>query len=285
MIHLHQIFNSIWMINSDYAANYLPLVAAYLKNEPIVATASGTIPRPTFPNSVNSTNAFYISQYEGQTPEEAPESSIAYLSLNGMLTKHAQLCGPAGMITKANLMERCFANPNVKGIILATDSGGGQAQAMRLFNETLAKKNKPVVGYIDDYCASAAYGCIAGCDYIVANSHLAQIGSIGTYTTVADHTRYFEKQGIDITQVYAKESTDKNQTFLQAIKGNIEPLQQVVNTFNDYFIDHVQTHRAGKLSDRKEWATGKMFFSPEALRHGLIDQVDTLENVFNYFLK
>jgi len=80
------------------------------------------------------------------------------------------------------------------------------------------------------------------------------------------------------------DSTDKNKPYHEAIKGNKEPLREQVNFFNEEFLSMIETNRAGKLkADRKEWGTGKEYFADHGIELGLIDNIDTLENVLNYF--
>ncbi len=283
MLYLHHIFNGIWMIESDFAANYLPVIANYIQGKPVI------LPEEQKQNTLFSfvtpqSKGYVVSRYYDSTPEEAPENSVAILNIRGAVTKHNQFCGPTGMVTQANLLDRCYANDNIKGIVCLTESGGGEAYAMRIFNEAISRKNKPVVGFVDDLSASAAYGIISGCDRIVANSKLARIGSIGTYQTIADHTEYFKKQGINLIEIYATESKDKNGDFYEALKGNLEPLRKTVDVFNNAFLSQIESNRGEKLtSDRKEWGTGKVFFAEEAKNLGLIDDIDTFENVLNYF--
>ena len=50
------------------------------------------------------------------------------------------------------------------------------------------------------------------------------------------------------------------------------------------FISNVEKGRGDKLlKPRSEWGTGKTYFADEALSIGLIDAIDTFDNVVNYF--
>lgn len=284
MLHLHRILNGIWMIDSDYAANYLPLISAYIKGETPNFNRSET-PNEELSLAVLNNNKFYISEYGRESsPEDAPDNSIAIITSTGVITKHDQGCGPSGMVTKANLMNRCFASDKIKGILFKTDSGGGESGAMRLMNETIAKRNKPVIGFVDDFACSAAYGNISACDMIIANNEMARIGSIGTYLTVADLSERYKQMGVNLIEIYATASVDKNKDYYEALKGNTEPLKKMVDVVNESFLSQIEKDREGKLTaDRKVWGTGKVYFANEALELGLIDAIDSFENVLNYF--
>lgn len=286
MLYLHQIFSSIWMINPDYVANYLPLIAAHLKGEPISIS-----PQPTNKNenaiqfATIKNDTYTISEYGvEQSPEVAPEGSVAIISIRGSITKHDQDCGPAGMLTKANLLERCYANDNIKSVILRIDSGGGSAFAMMHMTEKIAQRNKPVLAYVEDAAYSAAYGICSACDMIVANNKLAGIGSIGSYITIADYAEYYKNMGIKLIEVYATKSSDKNKMYYEAINGNKKLLQEYIDTFNEEFLSMVEKNRGENLTtDKNTWSSGKEFFAEKALEIGLIDSIDSFENVLNYF--
>ena len=275
------------MMDEAYAANYLPLVASFIKGEQMTANPTevelnkrNSIQFATFPNDVLSVS----SNSTGITPENAPQGSIAIINIANAITKQDQECGPAGMKTKSDLLKRCYANDNINSVVLVIDSGGGQGMAMRLMAETISQKNKPVGAFIDDNCCSAAYGIASGCDFIVANSNQAQIGSIGTYITIADYTEKFKQMGVNLIEIYASASTDKNKEFFDAIQGNPEPIRAIANQFNEHFLSLIESNRTDKLkADRTVWGTGKVYFADKALELGLIDGIDTLENFINYF--
>jgi signal peptide peptidase SppA len=291
MLYLHQIVNGIWMMDQAYAMNYLPEVTSFMKGETHVMASSSSEGETDSNNGVHFFSLDSASKLHPvfdagswYAPENAPVNSIAIIEIIGAITKYDQYCGPAGMATKANLLERCYANDNIEGVCLKIDSGGGQGMAMRLLADTIGKRNKGVVAFVDDMACSAAYGISAACDKIVANSNMANIGSIGTYCTILDFSNQLKMQGIDLIEVYATDSKDKNNIFREALKGNKEPLQAYVDTFNEEFLKHIESSRSGLLkSDRKVWGTGKEFFGDKALEIGLIDAIDSFSNILNHF--
>ncbi len=278
MLYLHNILNGIWMINEDFAANYIPLVKAYIRGESIQKTAR-------LPENFLSIYNGSDSRQHIREVSEAPLGSIAVINISGVITKHDQECGPDGMASKAAILEACYNTENIRGIVLRVDSGGGEGQAMRLFAEKLSERNKPVVAFIEDYVCSAAYGIASAADVIVANSPLAQVGSIGTYLTVADYSKQWEMDGIRLIEIYASSSPDKNKDYYEAIKGNLEPLRKVADHFNESFLRMIETNRASQLkTDREAWGTGKIFFADKAKKDGLIDEIDSFNNILNYFV-
>lgn len=275
-----------------YAANYLPLIASYLNapassfGRPRNALAEEELTEDNALRfAVKQADAYELSEYGVfWAPEDAPKQSVAILSIKGAISKYDQDCGPSGMLTKSNLLHRCYANDNIVGIVLHIDSGGGEGMACSLMQQTISLRNKPMVAFCDDLAASAAYGIAAACDTVVANSPLCRVGSVGTYITLVDYADYYAQMGIKLIDVYATRSTDKNQDYLKALQGDTAPMRAVCDRYNEAFIASIATAREGKIEqDQTKWATGKLFFADDALKVGLIDQIDTLGNVINYF--
>jgi len=280
MLYLHNILNGVWAIDQNYASNYLPLIANFIKGERMAVA-------PALP-ALNDRNSVMMSDgigNENRVPViDAMPGSIAIINISGVITKEDQMCGPAGMRSISNLMKQCYANDAISSIVIVMSSGGGEGYAMRLLAETISEKNKPVGGFIDDMACSAAYGILSGCDYICANSNLAKVGSCGAYVTLIDFSKQLEIMGVNLIEIYATASTDKNKTFIDAINGKPEELRADLDVFNEWFLSMIETNRADQLKgDRKVWGTGKVFYGDKSLEIGLIDAVDTFENFINYF--
>lgn len=237
-------------------------------------------------------NPYVVSEY-GQlnSPEAAPKNSVAIVNFTDTITKYDQFCS-AGAITKANILQRTDANPNVKGTILISDGPGGEGSAARLLNDTINKMKKPVIGLIDDLAASAHYYFMSACDKLFVNNNQALVGSIGTYITIADYPAYYEELGLKTLEVYADDSTDKNRDYWDAIeymrsdgkKGSLAGIKKLVNTFNNQFLADVKSNRGHALKGKdSEWNTGKLLFTDKAEEIGLIDGVDSLENIIDKF--
>lgn len=283
MLHKHGILSNVWLMEEQFASNYLPIVISYLKGN---TQPSQTKKEEFFRVALNNSTGYEITEYGYDVaPEDAPKDSIAIIDISGVIEKHDQSCGPSGMITKSRILQRCYSTDNIKGIVLNIESGGGSGMGMRLISETIAKRNKPIVAFVSDFAASAAYGIASGADIIVANSNYARVGSIGTYMTIASYEEKLKKEGIQLVEVYATASKDKNKDYYDALKGDTKEIQKIADTFNEMFLSMVETNREGKLTaDRSSWGTGKMYFAPEALELGLIDNIDSFSNILNYFV-
>jgi len=286
MLFLHNIVNGIWAIDQMYARQYYPLIASWLKGDHMASGAdTDRDPERCLQIAVKEEKGYAISdRYYGLSPEDAPRDSVAIISITGAITKYNQDCGPDGMQTKASLLKRCYANENILGVILSLDTGGGEGHASRLMAEAIRQRNKPVIAFADDFCASAGMMIAAACDRVIASSEQTRMGSIGTYVTIVDDTEYWKAKGIDFKDIYADASKDKNKDYYDALKGDFSGIKKLVNRYNDHFLQSIRTDRGDLAAkNEKEWNSGKMFFAQEAISIGLADGIDTIENVVNYF--
>ena len=287
MLFKHKILNGIWMMERSSADAYLPLIANYINGKEL-----------NFVTKRESSTLMSIHMMDGSSDmlelnrdyhdpvnfiRSAPEGTVLVLNISGAITKHDQNCGPDGMVTVASYLHAAYQTENISGIALKIDSGGGEGGAMRLMQDAILQRNKPVMAYIDDFAASAAYGIASVCDVVTANNELAQIGSIGVYLSFLDYSEKLKKEGINLIEIYAPQSTDKNADINGAISGDkdaLERMRQVAGTFCESLISSVENSR--KISGRDKWGTGKMFFAKESMELGLIDSIDSFENFLNY---
>lgn len=301
---LSEILNGVWAMDRLSADAYWPFVASLLKgtaqpfaydddsyeDNAIERQKSRELRFATIKNGI-----YEISDYGMRNrPEDAPDNSIAIINICDVITKYDNMCGPAGMQTKSNLYKRADNNKNIKAIITVLDSGGGEGYAARMMNQVIKNLETPKVAFVDDMAASAAYYIASSHDDIIVNSNMARVGSIGTYVTIADYAKFWEKEGIQLLEVYADNSTEKNQDYYQAIeyirtdgkKGSLDGIKKVVNMFNDQFLADVKENRGSRLTvEDKVWNTGKMFFGKDAEKAGLIDGIMTLDETVKSMFK
>lgn len=269
------ILSSAFAMHPDHAVAYLPIIQRMIEG-PLAPALPISEREAAFTAKISSNQDVYvISEYGMEAPpEKAPKNSIAIMSMIGAITKYDQTCGGAGTITKNNIIARALQNENIKGLILLSDSPGGEAFAGKRIADTIASQSKPVYTVVDGLCASAMYH-VAAVTKIFATSPMDKIGSIGTLITLADYSAYFESKGIKMLELYATESTEKNTEVREALKGNIKPLQRYLNAINDAFVSDVKNARGTSITDPDAYK-GKTFLAADALTAGLIDGICSL---------
>jgi len=158
---------------------------------------------------------------------------------------------------------------------MVIDSPGGQVAGTDLLAEAIKNSTTPVVAYIDGLAASAAYWIISGASKIIASSDLDRIGSIGTMMMVEDLQPALEQMGVKFHEVYATLSVDKNSEFNQVLDGKYDSYRaNVLDVINQKFLASIRSNRP---SVDESTLTGRIFFAPQAIELGLIDEIGSFE--------
>jgi protease-4 len=174
-------------------------------------------------------------------------------------------------------------NPDVLAHVLDINSPGGEAYFTGVFAEAIRNEvQKPIIAHVNGLCCSAAYYLAAGCDEVYCSENTDIIGSIGTMFSMIDMKPMFEKMGIKFHDIYAPQSTEKNQTFIEAKKGKYELIKEkLLSPFADAFIQSVRNNRP-QISDDGHVFAGAEYTAKNALEIGLIDGIMTLDKVVAY---
>lgn len=269
-----QLARGIWFIEPASANAFKPVVEAILTGKNIDYSALLPKSERKYFQIFHSTDLGNENVTDIKTP---PVGSIAVTPLSGVIMKN-DFCGELGTKTLTSWMQQADKNQNIAGHLIVSDSPGGSSDAMFEMSEAVKRLNKPVVTFVDGMMASAAYGIGSASKHIMASHDMNNIGSIGTYTTIMDFRKADEMAGIKEIVVYATESTEKNKDYLEALEGNLKPLQQRVDEYNDAFLSLVKRNRFGKNLNEAKTLKGQIMFTQDALKFGLIDSVGTFDD-------
>lgn len=280
------ILRSNWLLDKQWAERHMPIVVAALTGEGSFAGLSGDDDydegrdksAAILHYQTNAGSVYRVNSYTNLT--SLPDGSIAMINLTGAVTKHGGMCS-YGMVDHTATVNRISNSPNIKGLILNIDSPGGEASGTSMLADAIkaASANKPVIAVIDDgMAASAAMWIASAANEIYVTKRTDMVGSIGVYTTIADWAGYYESKGLKVKEIYAPQSTDKNQNYYQALEGNEEPLKEELQVLAQEFIDTVARNRAGKIKG-DSWKSGKMFYGKDAQKIGLIDGIKSFDQV------
>lgn len=271
-----EILNSKWFIQPEAANAFLPLVVQMVQNPMAFKDDSESGPKDDVHDySAFQSNLYGISSHGLETPpEKAPKNSIAVIQFSGAITKSDQWCADSGTQTKADLLNRCFANSNISGIVMHITSPGGAGNAIEALRGAMTNKNKPIVSYIDEMAASAGYWIASMADEIVMLNNRTQVGSIGAYVTLANWDGYYEKLGLKVQRIYSSFSEEKNKAVEEALKGNTDLLVADLDKFTSFFFDDVKAARPQlENPNDKKIFKGAMYYGDQAVANGLADHL------------
>ena len=270
---LAEILSGAWLISKERSTAYASILLSMLKGESFSEVDSAI---------ARERNRSYVIGAMGDQPQRfgfadtnIPVGSVAIIPIRSEILKYDQPCGPRGSQSILSDVKSADQNPNIKSILLVVDSPGGQVTGTDLLAEAICNSTTPVVAYIEGMAASAAYWIISGASKIIASSDLDRIGSIGTMLMVEDLQPALEAQGVKFHEIYASLSVDKNVDFNHVLDGKYESYQKnVLDVINSKFLSSIKANRSA-VDDST--LTGKMYFAPEAIALGLVDEIGSLE--------
>lgn len=199
------------------------------------------------------------------------DPSFAVLDLNGFMSVDDGMYS-YGANTYADLISKLEVAPKVLGILLRIDSGGGESMAGQIWFDALKEfrsSGKPVVA-LGQFVASAAYKAASAANEIIANSRIAEFGSIGTMMSF--YLKVIETYKTQIMDLYASKSPKKNYQFREMLKGNNDPYIEKLDQMASIFQETIAQNRPLK-GDIADTLSGDMFFADEAKSRGLIDRI------------
>jgi len=225
-------------------------------------------------------DVFVVTPYT--SVDRLNSGSIVIIDVVGPVLKYGSWYS-WGTVEMNELLVRMANSNKVTGIILNIDSPGGQAAGTADFADSIraVSRVKPVLGIVQDgYAASAAMWIGSAVQELYVTQPTDQVGSIGAYNTIYDIYGYFEKQGLKIRDIYAPQSVDKNQDYIQAVAGDDTLIKEDLKFLVDHFIASVKANRGGRISmNGDEPFTGRMYNAADAKKMGLIDGIKPMAGV------
>ena len=208
---------------------------------------------------------------------QIPAGSIVHLFLTGAMRLEDGFSS-MGVRQLIRDIQAADANPNIAGILLEVNSGGGEASAGTELQNALAdvrRNGRTRVGVYAQMAASAALRGTLPVDFVMGAGRSAQFGSVGTYASVNNQVLKYIRD--NYADYYAAQSTQKNLQWRQLQVGNPGPLLEMLTKSAQEFIDEVLQARSitGTPEQRERLTSGAMFGAMEAKEIGLIDFVGT----------
>jgi signal peptide peptidase SppA len=271
---LSAVSNEYWALEPAYMAR----MSAVLQSWALGKSAS--------PEVMADVQAAQAARNERKKAGANVGGGIAVLPLYGVVTQRAsaidEVCG--GVVSTDNFAQSfrdAMADDSVSGIIIDIDSPGGSVFGVSDLYDIImsARGVKPVYGFVNSLCASAAYWLGAACSQLYAVQG-SMTGSIGVYTQHIDLSKALEMEGV-------------SQEFISAGKYKVEgnsygPLSDEARAFtqsqiDSYYAAFTQAVAKGRgqpiASVRDGMGQGRCLLPADALAANMIDGVDTFQGV------
>lgn len=157
-----------------------------------------------------------------------------------------------------------------KVVNVYVDSPGGYVAGIEktVRKLELLKTHKRIHVRSDGMIASAAYW-LASISTRISVSSLAQVGSVGAYTTITDSSKWYERNGITTHMISSGKMKGAGHPGTEITPDLIEAEQKIIDSIAERFYATVEKYRF--VSDG--YKDGGIYLADEALKMGLIEHI------------
>lgn len=256
---LNAISRAAWLITEDALRTILEVAA---RENPSVEAIAAQLGRPL-------DNTRIVTVRDG----------VAVIPVTGPIFHYAdfftEVSGATSIETLARDFTTALRDPAVHSILLEIDSPGGEAGGVSEFANMVytARGQKPMVAYVSDVGASAAYWIASAADEIVIDD-TAVVGSIGAVAVVPDPSK---STGRTI-QIVSSQSPKKRAD--PTTEGGRSQIQAMIDALADVFVAAVARNRGvTEEAVLADYGQGGVFVGQAAVAAGLVDRLGSFEGV------
>lgn len=180
-------------------------------------------------------------------------------------------------------VKRGVADPDVKGIALVINSGGGMVSGNWDLVDRIyaARSQKPIRAFAAEHAYSAAYNIAASASHITV-ARTGGVGSIGVVVTHYELSRAFEDAGITINIIRSKPDKMEGNPYEALSEGARERIQERVDEFHQQFVAMVARNR-GMEAAAVDKTDAHTFMAQQAIENGLADSIGALDDAITAF--
>ncbi len=228
---------------------------------------------------------------ESSTPKDPKisPSKIAVIHLRGVITSAEPGAVGETMVDDLKLqLEQAATDKDVKAVVLAVDSPGGEVTASDVIYNAVRKvrdggfnaEKKPVVVYMGSLAASGGYYVACGGSYLMANE-TTLTGSIGVIIQTLNYRELFGKVGLESVTFKSGAFKDMLNGSRQMTQEEKDYVQKMVMETYAQFVGIVARERHLNEDDlRKGLADGRIISGKDAKEANLINGLGYIEDAY-----
>lgn len=198
---------------------------------------------------------------------------------NSLLSEHS---GATSTERFAGRFRQAVSDPNISGIVIDIDSPGGVVNGVDELSAEIhaARGTKPIVAVANSLMASAAYWIGSAAGELVAIPS-GEVGSIGVVMVHRETSKRDEQLGVKHTIISAGKHKTEINSFEPLSDEAREHIQERIDDFFGMFTRRVARNRGKSVKDVVNgFGQGRLVGAKEALADGMIDRIQTIEQVF-----
>jgi len=211
-------------------------------------------------------------------------NKVAVIPVQGVLTKDGPAWYGSNYDGIAKATEDAANDPEVKHIVLAVDSPGGEITGLPETAAVIAAaaKVKPVSAMVEGMSASAAYWLSSQARDITCTPS-GEAGSVGVRMMHVDVSKMMDNAGVKITELYSGEHKTEWSPYKPLSQDAIDAELPRLQASHQDFINAVSDARGQRLGQQmreSRLGEGRMFSGKDALAHGLVDHLQSSRDFY-----
>jgi protease-4 len=206
-----------------------------------------------------------VGRYATENGLGGVTDSIARVEIDGTIATDA---------ARLKVFETIGEDANVKAVLIAINSPGGTTAGGEELYDAINKlrAKKPVVAYVKELGASAAYMAAIAADRIFVR-RLSIVGSIGVLFQTANAQKLMQTIGVDLEKVQSgplKAEPDLDEPMSDEVRAS---LQSLVDDSFSWFVDIVAERRGLTRAEVLPLADGRIMTGNQGIANKLVDEV------------
>jgi capsid assembly protease len=213
-------------------------------------------------------------------------NGVAVLGLQGVISPKVNLMSQISGGTSAQLFARnvdaAGEDPNVKSLLIAADTPGGQVLGIPASREAVRRfgARKPVVTHTDGMLASAGIWIGGAANQVFMSDAMCMVGSIGVVYTHTDTSAAEARAGVKKTVITAGKFKRAEGSDGKLSEDGMATLQGRADYVYGIFVgDIAKDYGVSTETVLKHMADGRVFIGQQAIDAGLVDGVSTLDSL------
>lgn len=224
--------------------------------------------------------ASYFGDAEGAYSVDA--EGVAHVRVDGPLAQRAWSCwmfGGDGYDAIESRVRAALDDPRSRALVIEYDSPGGEVAGCGVCAEAIRSaadaSGKPVVSYVDELAASAAYWLASAADKIVTPPS-GMVGSIGVIATRVEESPSAES-GRKVHLITSGARKADGHPTVPMSEDELAATQAKIDTLADLFAGAVAERRGMTLAQVRG-LEADVFIGADAVTRGLADSVGNLSS-------
>lgn len=272
---IETLFSGNFYIDRSYGVGLVPALVKLFKGGDLIEKKESDLIEKITRISVDSKTIA-----NGSLQSSGNESRVVVLDFKQPVVKYSTYEW-LGTQTYIRILSQLKNDPTVVGVVVDTDTGGGQVYGTPECYDAIAEfaTAKPIVFFTNGYLCSGGYYLAAPSSYIIANKRADAIGSIGAYTTIINYDGILEKFGAKIHTIYSDLSDDKNKNYRGVIDGtDTEFKNYITEELNPMVVTFHNDMKAARPQLNESVFKGGTWTGEQSLAMGLIDATGSLND-------